>query len=87
MFRQRPPWFRGGLCVGIRNSAKKIEICHVLPPGEIINLALLNLMTMNALLTLPLVSWDNGILMIGVFALVVVFLVVAVVAMMNSGKK
>jgi hypothetical protein len=44
-------------------------------------------MAMNALLTLPLVSWDNGILMIGVFALVVVVLVVAVVALMNSGKK
>ncbi|WP_262897088.1 hypothetical protein [Allomuricauda sp. CAU 1633] len=42
---------------------------------------------MKALQSIPLVSWENGILMIGVFALVVVVLVVAVLAMMNSGKK
>ncbi|WP_262911466.1 hypothetical protein [Allomuricauda sp. SCSIO 65647] len=42
---------------------------------------------MNALQILPLVSWDNGIIMIGVFALVVIILVVAVLALMNSGKK
>ncbi|WP_281499724.1 hypothetical protein [Allomuricauda sp. SCSIO 64092] len=42
---------------------------------------------MGELLTLPLVSWDNGILMIGVFALVVVLLIAAVFMLMNSGKK
>jgi len=36
---------------------------------------------------LPLVSWGNGILIIGVFALVVILLIVAVMSMMNSGKK
>lgn len=35
---------------------------------------------------LPLVGWENGIWMIGLFALVVVLLIVAVVSMMNSGK-
>jgi hypothetical protein len=38
-------------------------------------------------MNIPLVSWENGIWMIGLFALVVVVLVVAVFAMMNSGKK
>lgn len=33
-----------------------------------------------------LVSWDNGVLMIGVFAAVVVILIVAVLLMMRSGK-
>ncbi len=42
---------------------------------------------MNTLQKVPLVSWDNGIIMIGVFALVVIVLVVAVLALMNSGKK
>jgi len=42
---------------------------------------------MHSLLNTFLVAWDNGILMIGVFALVVIVLVVAVMAMMNSGKK
>jgi hypothetical protein len=36
---------------------------------------------------IPLVSWSNGVLMIGVFALVVVALIVALLLMMNSGKK
>jgi hypothetical protein len=36
---------------------------------------------------IPLVVWENGIWMIGLFALVVVILIVAVLAMMNSGKK
>ncbi len=36
---------------------------------------------------LPLVSWGNGILIIGVFALVVILLIGAVMSMMNSGKK
>lgn len=35
----------------------------------------------------PLVSWTNGTIMIGVFALVVVGLVVAVFLLMNSDKK
>lgn len=34
-----------------------------------------------------LVGWDNGILMPGVFALVVILLITAVFMMMNSGKK
>ena len=38
-------------------------------------------------LTLPQVSWVNGTIMIGVFALVVVGLVVAVYLLMNSDKK
>ncbi len=33
-----------------------------------------------------LVSWDNGILMIAVFALVVILLIAAVFMLMNSGK-
>ena len=36
--------------------------------------------------TVPLVSWENGIWMIGAFALVVTVLVIAVFALMNSGK-
>ncbi len=42
---------------------------------------------MTGFFNIPLVSWDNGILMIAVFAGVVVVLVVAVLLMMNSGKK
>ncbi|MDF0714528.1 hypothetical protein PY092_00075 [Muricauda sp. 334s03] len=42
---------------------------------------------MKSLMNIPLVSWENGIWMIGVFALVVIVLVVAVFALMNSGKK
>ncbi len=36
---------------------------------------------------LPFVNWGNGIIMIGVFAAVVVALVVALLIFMNSGKK
>ncbi len=36
---------------------------------------------------LPLVNWSNGILMIGVFVLVVVLLIVVLTSLMNSGKK
>lgn len=36
---------------------------------------------------LPLVNWNNGIVMIGVFALVVIALVAILVNLMNSGKK
>ncbi len=42
---------------------------------------------MNTLQNIVLVAWDNGILMIGVFALVVIILIAAVMALMNSGKK
>jgi hypothetical protein len=42
---------------------------------------------MKTFLALPLVSWDNGIIMIAVFGAVVVALVLAVLMMMNSGKK
>ncbi len=38
-------------------------------------------------LTLPQVSWTNGTIMIGVFALVALGLVVAVFLLMNSDKK
>ncbi len=38
-------------------------------------------------LNLPLVSWVNGTIMIGIFALVVVGLVVAVLLLMNNDKK
>lgn len=36
---------------------------------------------------LPLVDWGNGIIMIGVFAAVVVVLIVMLINLMNSGKK
>lgn len=35
---------------------------------------------------IPLVSWENGIWMIGVFAAVVVLLIIAVISMINSGS-
>ena len=38
-------------------------------------------------LNIPLVSWTNGTIMIGVFAIVVVGLIAAVVLLMNSDKK
>jgi len=38
-------------------------------------------------LNFPLVSWVNGTVMIGVFVLVVVGLVVAVLLLMNSDTK
>ena len=38
-------------------------------------------------ITLPLVSWVNGTIMIGVFALVVIGLVAAVILLMNTDKK
>ncbi|WP_298995599.1 hypothetical protein ACOKFD_13890 [Flagellimonas sp. S174] len=41
---------------------------------------------MKLLHTIPLVSWENGIWMIGVFAVVVIVLVGGVLALMNSGK-
>ena len=36
---------------------------------------------------LPLVNWVNGYWLIGLFALVCIILVVAVLAMVSSGKK
>jgi len=42
---------------------------------------------MDLVTSLPLVSWNNGIIIIGVFALVVILLVVVVLTMMNSGQK
>jgi hypothetical protein len=36
---------------------------------------------------IPLVNWNNGIIMIGVFALVVVALVAIMINLMNSDKK
>jgi hypothetical protein len=38
-------------------------------------------------LTLPQVSWINGTIMIGIFALVVVGLVIAVFLLMKNDKK
>jgi multisubunit Na+/H+ antiporter MnhB subunit len=38
------------------------------------------------LYNISLVSWTNGIIMIGIFVLVVVGLVVAVLMLMNSDK-
>ncbi|MGB5818264.1 MAG: hypothetical protein WBG90_02175 [Saonia sp.] len=38
-------------------------------------------------LTISLVNWSNGIIMIGVFVVVVISLVVALIGFMNSGKK
>ena len=40
-----------------------------------------------SLVNLPLVSWTNGIIMIGVFVAVVIGLIVAVYMLMNSDKK
>ncbi len=36
---------------------------------------------------LPLVDWSNGIVMIGIFAAVVVLLIIVLLNLMNSGKK
>jgi len=38
-------------------------------------------------LILPLVNWSNGIIMIGIFAAVVVLLVIVLFSLMNSDKK
>ena len=38
-------------------------------------------------LNLPLVSWTNGTIMIGIFALVCVGLVVTLLLLINSGSK
>lgn len=36
---------------------------------------------------IPLVNWSNGVIMIGVFALVCVILVVMLINFMSSGSK
>jgi len=40
-----------------------------------------------SLVNLPLVSWTNGTIMIGVFVAVVIGLIAAVYTLMNSDKK
>ncbi|MEY8020454.1 hypothetical protein AB8P51_06480 [Muriicola sp. SD30] len=42
---------------------------------------------MNTALKLPLVAWENGIVIIGVFAVVVILIIVVVMNMMSKGKK
>ncbi len=42
---------------------------------------------MELVTTPPLVSWGNGIIIIGVFALVVILIIAVVVNMMKSGQK
>ncbi|MFC4097238.1 hypothetical protein [Euzebyella saccharophila] len=42
---------------------------------------------MNTLRLLPLVSWENGIWMIGIFAAVVVVLITVVWSFINGNKK
>ncbi len=37
--------------------------------------------------TIALYNWNNGVIMIGVFALVCVILVVTLIIFMSSGKK
>ena len=39
------------------------------------------------LLNTALVSWGNGTIMIGVFAIVAIALVIALLLLMNSGKR
>jgi len=39
------------------------------------------------LLNLPLVNWNNGIVVIGIFAAVVVVLIVVVLSLMNGNSK
>ncbi|NJB36489.1 hypothetical protein [Croceivirga sp. JEA036] len=41
---------------------------------------------MKTILTLPLVSWQNGITMIVVFAVVVVAFILGIYTMINSGQ-
>lgn len=36
---------------------------------------------------LPLVNWSNGVVMIGIFAAVVVLLIVILISFMNSERK
>jgi len=36
---------------------------------------------------LPWVDWNNGIIMIGIFAAVVVLLILVLLSLMSSGKK
>lgn len=63
------------------------ENCHDLKKVLPLNLGSLKFVLMKTFLSIPLVSWENGIWMIGLFAVVVIVLVGAVLALMNSGKK
>jgi hypothetical protein len=38
-------------------------------------------------LNIPLADWSNGVIMIGVFTLVVVIIVVVILSLMNQDKK
>ena len=38
-------------------------------------------------LNIPLADWGNGVIMIGVFALVVVILIALTISFMSGGKK
>lgn len=56
-------------------------------PQVLTNFALnLNFKNMHQLIV-PIVDWSNGILMIGVFGLVVIALIAILISLMNSGKK
>jgi len=39
------------------------------------------------LISIPLVDWSNGIIMIVVFAFVVIAMIAILVSLMNSGKR
>ena len=39
------------------------------------------------LISIPLVDWSNGIIMIAVFAFVVIAMIAVLVSLMNSGKR
>ncbi|WP_297705921.1 hypothetical protein [uncultured Eudoraea sp.] len=39
------------------------------------------------LISIPLVDWSNGIVMIAVFAFVVIAMIAILVSLMNSGKR
>ncbi|MEP0132400.1 MAG: hypothetical protein ABJJ25_05210 [Eudoraea sp.] len=39
------------------------------------------------LISIPLVDWSNGIIMIAVFAFVVIGMIAILVSLMNSGKR
>ena len=65
----------------------EVEIYHFLCPFLRLHSKEFNYIVMKAIHALPLVSWDNGILMIAVFGFVVVALVAAVLMMMRGGKK
>ncbi len=47
----------------------------------------LNFIKISSKLILPLVSWENGTLMIAIFTVVCVILIETVLAMMSAGNK